>query len=103
MLSEGDFEVEIYYTCPPEDVGATFELSFSGEKLTGKITEAHHPPVRGMENDRVERMESYIKDFKSMKAGILHLKKGTGKLTLKATEIPASQVMDFRLILFRRI
>jgi arylsulfatase A-like enzyme len=103
VLAGGDFEVEIYYTCPPEDVGSTFELSFAGEKLTAKITQAHNPPLLGMENDRVERMESYVKDFKPMKAGIIHLNKGKGHLTLRATDIPGSQAMDFRLIMFRRI
>ena len=36
VLADGNFEVEIYYTCPPKDVGAVFELSFSGENLTRK-------------------------------------------------------------------
>lgn len=103
VLTEGDYEVEIWYTCPPEDVGATFQLSFAGEKLTGKITKAHNPPLKGMENDRVERMESYVKDFTPMKTGVIHLKKGTGTLSLKATDIPGKQVMDLRLILFKRI
>jgi hypothetical protein len=60
--------------------------------------------LKGMENDRVERrMESYVKDFKSMKMGTIHLKKGRGLLTLKALEVPGSQVMDFRLIMLKRI
>lgn len=103
VLADGDFEVEIYYTCPPEDVGTTFELSFAGEKLTGKITEAHNPPLQGMEYDRVERMESYVKDFKPLKLGTIHLKKGKGVLSLKATDIPGGQVMDFRLLMLKRI
>lgn len=103
VLKTGDYEVEIWYTCPPEDVGAIFELSFAGEKITGKITKAHNPPLIGMEKDRIERMESYVKDFIPMQAGIIHLKKGTGTLSLKATEIPGAQAMDFRLILFTRI
>lgn len=102
VLADGDFEVEIYYTCPPEDVGAVFELRFAGEKLTGQINEAHNPPMQGMEHDRVERMESYVKDFKPLKTGTIHLKKGKGTLTLKATDIPGGQVMDFRLMVLKR-
>ncbi|MBN1985967.1 MAG: arylsulfatase, partial [Prolixibacteraceae bacterium] len=45
VLAGGDFEVTVYYTCPPEDVGAAFQLSFGGEKLLSKITEAHNPPL----------------------------------------------------------
>jgi arylsulfatase A-like enzyme len=104
VLAGDKFEVEIYYTCPPEDLGSTIELSFAEEKLTGKMSDPHNPPLKGMENDRVERrMESYVKDFKSMKMGTIHLKKGRGLLTLKALEVPGSQVMDFRLIMLKRI
>lgn len=103
VLSEGDFEAEIYYTCPSKDVGATVQLSFDSNSITTKVTEANDPPLRGMENDRVERAESYVKDFKPLKAGIIHLEKGTGELTLKALNIPGSMVMDFRLLMLTRI
>jgi arylsulfatase A-like enzyme len=104
VLADGDFEVEIYYTCPAEDIGATFELSFLGEHLTGKITKAHTSPLFGMENDRVKRGgEAYSKDFKPLKMGTIHLTKGEGTLTLKATDIPGTQVMEFELIRFKRI
>lgn len=98
VLSEGDYEVKVYYTCPAKDAGATIELSFGPDKLISKITEANDPPLRGMENDRVKREESYVKDFKPLKTGVIHLKKGSGELILKALDIPGSQVMDFRLL-----
>ena len=100
---EGDFEVVIYYTCAPEGIGSTFELSFGSAKLVGKITEPFNPPEKGMENDRVKRIESYIKEFKPLKIGTIHLKKGQGVLKLQATEIPESQIMDFRLLTLERI
>lgn len=103
VLSEGDFEAEIYYTCPSKDIGSTVQLSFHSNSITTKVTEANDPPLRGMENDRVKRTESYVKDFKSLKAGIIHLEKGTGELTLKALNIPGSMVMDFRLLMLTRI
>ncbi len=102
-LSEGDFEVILYYTCPTLDVGSTLQVSFENEKLTSKITEAHDPPLTGMENDRDPRTESYVKDFKPLRMGTIHLKKGTGTLTLKALEISGSQVMDFRLIMLKKV
>jgi arylsulfatase A-like enzyme len=103
VLAGGDFEVTVYYTCPPEEVGAAFQLSFGGEKLLSKITEAHNPPLTGMENDRDPRIESYVKEFKPLKMGTIHLEKGSGTLTLKATDIPGAQVMDFRLLMLKRI
>jgi arylsulfatase A-like enzyme len=103
VLADGDFAVEIYYTCSSNDVGAAIQLSFGNEKILTKITEAHDPPLIGMENDRVERMESYEKEFKPHKAGVIHLNKGIGTLTLKALEIPGSQALDFRLLMLTRI
>ena len=95
VLAEGDFDVDVYYTCPAADTGAVFKLSFEGEQLKAKISEVNDPPLTGMENDRV-------KAFKPLHAGTIHLKKGKGTLTLKALEIRGSQLMDFRLMMFHR-
>lgn len=104
VLESGEFEVQLYYTCPVEDIGSVFELSFGKNKLRGTITEAHDPPLTGMENDREGvRAESYVKDFKKMSVGTIQLEKGNGILNLKALEIPGSQAMDFRLLMLKRI
>jgi arylsulfatase A-like enzyme len=103
VLADGEFEVEIYYTCPAEDVGSEIVLTFNDSELRGRITQAHDPPLRGGEHDRVERMESYVKDFKALKLGRLQLAKGKGQLTLRAAEIPGDQAMDFRLMMLTRV
>jgi hypothetical protein len=99
----GDYEVEMWYACPEGDVGSEFELTFNDSVLKGQITEAHDPPLRGQENDRSPRTESYVKDFKSMKLGVMHLEKGTGELELRATEMPGDQVMEFRMLMLTRV
>jgi arylsulfatase A-like enzyme len=103
VVADGAFEVMLYYTCPDKDAGSTFELRYGESKLRGKITEGYDPPLRGMEHDRVERQESYIKDFKPLKAGTMYFKKGRGTLTLSAVDIPGESVMDFRLLMFTRV
>ena len=103
VLETGDYQVEVYYACPQEDVGATIELTFNDSRIEGKILVAHDPPLRGMEHDRVSRVESYVKDFIPITLGTMSLKKGRGSLTLRALNIPRSQVMDFRLIMFTKI
>lgn len=103
VLASGNYEVEIYYTCSPEDVGANLRLNFGSSRLKGKITEAHDPPLKGMEHDRVERMESYVKDFKPMNLGTIWLEKGSGELNLKAEEIPGEEVIYFRMLMFKRV
>jgi len=102
VLSEGDYEVEVYYTCTAKDTGAVFQLSFGQDKITAKINEPHDPPLRGMEHDRILRTQSYVKDFKPLNMGVIHLKRDTGKLTLQALDIPGSQVMDFRTLVIKR-
>ncbi|TLP77236.1 arylsulfatase [Maribacter sp. ACAM166] len=103
VLEDGHFQVELYYTCPEIDLGSSIELSYENSKIAKKITEPFDPQLTGMENDRVPRMESYVKDFKPLELGVIILKKGTGTLTLKALEIPGSQVGDFRLLQFKRL
>lgn len=99
----GTYRVEMFYTCPKTDVGSTVEISFGEDVLTGRITEPHDPPLTGMEQDRFERSESYVKDFRRMTLGDIRLKQGQGRLRLRALEIPGSQVMDFRLMLLSRV
>jgi len=90
----GRYEVVLYYTCPPEDVGATVELSFQGAAARGKVSEAFNPPLIDT-MDRVPRKgESYVKDFRPLRLGSLNLAKGRGPLTLRAVNIPGKQVMD---------
>jgi arylsulfatase A-like enzyme len=99
VATAGRYEVVVHYTCPAGDVGSTVQCSFGDAKTSTKVAEAHDPPLRGMENDRVPRdSESYVKDFKPLKLGTLELQPGRGKLTLRATDIPGKQVMDVRLV-----
>ncbi|MCM8532743.1 MAG: sulfatase-like hydrolase/transferase, partial [Lentisphaeraceae bacterium] len=103
VAESGEFEVEIYYTCPKDSVGSTFEISCGKNRLEAMITEAHDPPLIGMKEDRVVRGESYVKDFKRKVIGTIKLDKGPATLTLKALNIPGKQVMDFRLMMLRRL
>ena len=103
VVENGNFKVTIYYTCPEKDVGSNFSITLNDSKLTGQIIEAHDPPLTGMDEDRDKRIESYVKDFKPLDLGVVSLKKGIGTLTLQALDIPGSQVMDFRLMMFERV
>ncbi len=110
VASSGIYDVEIYYACPKKDVGSTIELSFENSNprvpgasaVRGQVLVAHDPPLRGAREDRVQRKESYVKTFKPLKLGPLELTKGTGQLVLKALKMPGEQVMEVRLIMFKR-
>lgn len=103
VLANGKFDVKLYYTVKEENLGSIVELSLGNSKIAKKITEANNPPLKGMENDRVPRKESYVKDFKPMDMGMMVLKKGKGTLTLKTLEVAGREVGEVRLLLFRRV
>ncbi|MFB3828262.1 MAG: arylsulfatase [Bryobacteraceae bacterium] len=100
----GNFEAEVWYTCPAADVGSTVELTFLGAAVRGKVAEANDPPLIGAAFDRVERAgESYVKDFKPLNLGRVRLPKGRGKLALRALQVPGKQVADVRCLCLRRV
>ncbi|GAB5402310.1 MAG: arylsulfatase [Aureliella sp.] len=101
--ASGRYRVEMQYAVPAADVGATIQLQIGSAKLQTKITEAANPPLRGKENDRVERTESYVKDFASIELGEIELVKGEKGITLSAVEMPGSQVLEFRLLMLTRL
>jgi len=101
--ASGRYEVTLHYAVPKGDEGALLELSHNGQRLRHQIAQAHEVPDRGQENDRVKRMESYVKDFKALKIGVMELKKGKGDLTLKAVKIPGQTALEFRLLMLRRV
>ncbi len=103
VVADGDFEVIIYYTCAEENVGGTFEVRFQNTTLAGKIKEVHDPPLLQVNAYRYPNAESYTKDFKPLNLGKITLEKGKGTLSLNALNIPNKELMDFRLMLFKKI
>ena len=99
VANKGDYEAAVYYTCPPDDVGSTVELSFGQSRARGTVTVPHDPPLVGMEFDRCDRgSESFVKDFRPLVLGTFKLKKGRGLLTLRALNVAGKQVMDVRAV-----
>ncbi len=103
VAKAGTYRVEIYYTCPAEQLGATVELSLGSAKLRAQVDQAWDPVLRGGEHDRVPRSESYVKDFRAWELGTLELEAGRGSLDLSAIKVPAGGVMDFRLLMLTRV
>jgi hypothetical protein len=103
VRASGKYEALLWYACPQADVGSTIELSLGNSHLTGTLTEAHDPPLVGREHDRAPRTESYVKDFRAMKLGVIDLEKGVGTLALRALKIPGHQVMEFRQLTLQRV
>ncbi len=101
VLNNGEYEVELWYTCTKEQSGTQLSLNFMGQAVEAKIEEAFNPPLRGAEHDRVIREESYVKDWASLTFGKIYLGKGQGKLTLRAKRLPQAGGPEVRMILLR--
>ncbi len=101
--ASGTYEVSIHYALKKGDEGTVVQLSHNNASIEHKFTESHEVPSRGQENDRVERRESYVKDFKEIKIGKINLTKGKGELTLKALEIPGEESIEFRLMILEKV
>jgi hypothetical protein len=94
----GQYDVAIYYTCPPADAGSTIELSFQGSTVQGRVAPAWDPPLLDNQ-DRVPRQgESIMKEFRALNLGTMRLEQGRGPLTLRALTVAGRQVMDVRLV-----
>jgi arylsulfatase A-like enzyme len=102
VLTEGTYQVELYYTCAENNVGTVMELSFGKESISKVIDKPHDPPLYGFEYYMVHLRESPYKDFIPVHMGAIHLTAGKGMLTLKAQEIPGEASIDFRLLLLNR-
>lgn len=99
--ASGTYRVNLYYAA--QEPGAKCELRFKDAVLPFEILESHDVAEFGAEHDRHPRAESYVKDFRAISIGQVHLEKGEGELTLLATEIPGEEAMEFRMLTLERI
>lgn len=103
VLTSANYEVELYCTCAPENVGARVELSGCGGSVSKEINVPYDRSPKGGKNDRYARQESYVKDFRPTKLGTIQLNQGLGQLVLKSVKIPGDESIEFRLLTLRRI
>ena len=103
VAESGQFEVELFYACDKENIGSTVELSFKGKSLRGEIEKAASTELLGAADDRSPRAESYTQEWQRMTLGEIELEKGHGELVLRACDIAGDEVMDFRLLLLKRL
>ena len=103
VAEDGEFEVVVYYTCSKDALGSEIELSLSDSQISSSITKYHDPDEFGKENDRSPRIESYVKDFIPLNMGVISLKKGKGTLILRGLKKRGKELIDFRLLMLKRI
>jgi arylsulfatase A-like enzyme len=97
VVRPGRYHVELWYTVPDADAGATIEVSCGTSRLVARVGPGWNPPLLTGE-DRVPRGEGYDKNFKPLRLGAIDLGAGAATLRLQATAIPGASVADVRRI-----
>jgi len=102
VAQAGEYEAVMHHTT--SHPGSTIELSFGVARIETTLRDKHDPPLYGMKEDRTDRgTESYAKDFRPLRLGVIKLEKSRGLLTLRAVKLAGGPVADVRhLILTRR-
>ncbi|MCX7817910.1 MAG: arylsulfatase [Kiritimatiellae bacterium] len=97
VVSPGEYEVELWYTCAPADAGSVVEVSCLGAALRGRVEPAWDPPLI-TDQDVIPRPreESFVKDFRPLGLGRLRLPAGRGPLVLRALSVAGREVMHLR-------
>ena len=93
--TSGVYEAVVYYTCADGDEGATLQLAVDrGDSVRAEVVEVFDPPLYDKSKERVEGSHYFVKDFKPLSFGKLHLEKGRGLLRLSALDIKGERVID---------
>ena len=103
VQDEGKFEVQMYYACKADAVGSKLLLQLGDQKIEKRIEVAHDVPLVGGEQDRFERVEGYVRDWRPMTLGVIKMVPGKATLSLSASELTGKQVCEMRLLMFRRV
>ena len=101
VLENGINNVDLYYTIKKEGVGTEIALEFESQIIKKTIDKFHDPSLVGSVEDKIERIESYTKDFKKINIGKINLKKGKSVLKLKTTKMEGDKSIDFRLLILK--
>ena len=101
VLEDGINNIELYYTLEKESVGTEIALEFENQIIKKTIDKFHDPRLLGSVEDKIERIESYTKDFKKINIGKISLKKGKSILKLKTTKMEGDKSIDFRLLILK--
>ena len=103
VLQAGTYEAVLFYTAKENSKGSMIELKFGEHSVSQKISVVHDPELKGMENDRHPRIESYTKEFKPLVLGKIYLEEGRNDMQLNALNKKGDQLIDVEGLQFRRV
>lgn len=95
--------VELLYSCPEKDIGATVRVTAGGGTAEGRLTSAHDPDPLPSPNRFPQPAEAPEKVWKSLSLGELTLEPGETELKLQAVNVPGTQVMELKGVRLIRV
>ena len=99
VATPGRYEVIVYYTCAPENVGCTIEAAFQDQSVQTTVTEPFNPPLRGADRGPSHPPRRVVRQgLPSAYPRHVHAPRGPGPLTLRAPKIPGAQAIDVRMV-----
>jgi arylsulfatase A-like enzyme len=99
----GDYEAIVNYTCAAGDEGATVRLSSAANFVQTNVNKVFDPPLYDKSEERVANSHYFVKDFRPLKLGTLHLDQGRSELRLGAVSMTGNRVIDVHSIELNRI
>jgi arylsulfatase A-like enzyme len=97
VKTAGTYEVTLMYACREGEEGSVVEVEYNGRKLERQIAEPFDSPLKD-DCDRVERKESYEKEFKPLLIGSLYMDQGCGRLRLGARSSSGGEICEVRAV-----
>jgi len=99
VVTAGEYEVALRYTCPPDSVGTTLRVEAGRGAVEGHILEAHPPKPRLRPTRHPKKR--FVQSFATQRLGRIHLSAGQCQVTLRALNRPGDQICEVKSITLR--
>lgn len=100
VKKEGLYNVSVYYTATEKTVGTQILVKAKDSFVSDYVKNAFDPPLKGIENDRVLRQESYFKEFKELVLPNIYLSKGKYDIKLQKNDLNPG--IDFKRLILKK-
>tara|TARA_B100001057_G_scaffold271570_1_gene271844 strand:- start:6194 stop:7972 length:1779 start_codon:yes stop_codon:yes gene_type:complete len=100
VMNDGLYSLRIFINADNESLNSELIVSTNNSNSEGKVNKVFISNLRGMENDRVPRIESYLKDFDAIDLNPINLTKQSKYLSIKRGNNSLGS-LDFKRIILK--
>ena len=100
VMNDGLYSLRIFINADNESLNSELIVSTNNYNAEGKVNKVFISDLRGMENDRVPRIESYLKDFDAIDLKPIYLTKQSKYLSIKRGNNSLGS-LDFKRIILK--